>query len=227
MPRVVTRSTRATIVTSWPSTRADRSVSLPGSKYRRGTKSSRSPTVCSPRCLANGLADGWPTTLPRGVDRSATSLDSQQQRIGCLTAVDDGDLQVAVTGPCRVGDQSRQLRPATGAADHGEQLPSTGQEAGSHLRADLRHILAHDYDITIDHTHDVTALAPSDAGQRLLTGDRHRSIASRRGSPGHGDQVVPTAGCGLEHGKCRDALDSGAGSHDVHLQTRFGSSRCG
>src|SRR5665647_3512357 len=55
--RVVARSTRATTVTSSPSTRLDRSVSLPGSKYRRGTKSSRSPTVWMLRYLASGLAN--------------------------------------------------------------------------------------------------------------------------------------------------------------------------
>src|SRR5664279_3042881 len=94
MPRVVTRSTLATIVTSSPSTRLDRSVSLPGSKYLRGTKSSRSPTVWMSRYLASGPAEGWPTTLPSGVDRSAMSLDPEQQRIGRLAAVDDADLDL-------------------------------------------------------------------------------------------------------------------------------------
>src|SRR5450631_1085060 len=136
MGRVVTRSTRATMVTSSPSTRLDRSVSLPASKYLRGTKSSRSPTVCSPRCLASGLADGWPTTLPSGVDRSATSLHPQQQRKRRLAAVDDGDLQVAATRPCRLCDGSRQLRSAAGPVDHGEQLPSAGEEPLCHRRAD-------------------------------------------------------------------------------------------
>src|ERR1035437_3628989 len=119
--RVVTRSTRATIVTSSPSTRPDRSVSLPGSKYLRGTKSSRSPTVWMSRCLANGLADGWPTTLPSGVDRSATSLDPEQQRIGRLAAVDDADLDVAATCPCRLGHDSRDIRSTACTGDHGEQ----------------------------------------------------------------------------------------------------------
>src|SRR5665254_2835 len=82
------RSTRATTVTSSSSTRLDRSVSLPGSKYRRGTKSSRSPTVWRLRYFARGLAVGLPTTWPSGVDRSATSLHPQQQRIGRLTTID-------------------------------------------------------------------------------------------------------------------------------------------
>src|SRR5450631_3625660 len=142
MGRVVTRSTRATMVTSSPSTRLDRSVSLPGSKYLRGTKSSRSPTVCSPRCLASGLADGWPMTLPSGVVRSATSLDPEQQRIRRLTAVDDTDLDVPATRPCRCSDGRRDLGASAGTTDHGEQLSAAGQEPGNHVGADHGQIIA-------------------------------------------------------------------------------------
>src|SRR5665647_726329 len=115
--RVVARSTRATTVTSSPSTRLDRSVSLPGSRYRRGTKSSRSPTVWMLRYLASGLADGFPTTWPSGVDRSATSLDPEQQRIGRLPAVDDADLDVGAALAGRRDDRGRELRSATGTVD--------------------------------------------------------------------------------------------------------------
>src|SRR5450631_107720 len=117
MGRVVTRSTRATMVTSSPSTRLDRSVSLPGSQYLRGTKSSRSPTGCSPRCLASGLADVWPMTLASGVVRSATSLHPEHQWIRRPTALDGADLDVAATRPCRSRDDSRDLGASPGTTD--------------------------------------------------------------------------------------------------------------
>src|ERR1022692_592781 len=149
------RFTRATTVTSSPSTRLDRSVSLPGSTYRRGTKSSRSPTVWMPRCLARGLAEGWPMTFASGVDRSATSLDPEQQRVRRLPAVDDADLDVAATFTCRLGHNGRDLRSTAGTIDHREQLPAAGKESGNHIHTDHGQILADDHDITIDHTHNV------------------------------------------------------------------------
>src|SRR5450631_1629349 len=160
MGRVVTRSTRATMVTSSPSTRLDRSVSLPGSKYLRGTKSSRSATVCSPRCLANGLADRWPMTLPSGVLRSATSLDPEQQRIRRLTTVDDADLDLAATHPCRRRDGSRDLRSTAGTTDHGEQLPSAGQEPANHVGADHGQIMTDHHDLPVDRAQDVARVTP-------------------------------------------------------------------
>src|ERR1035437_4803451 len=223
--RVVARSTRATTVTSSPWTGLDRSVGLPGWKYLRGTKSSRSATVWMPRCLASGLADGWPTTLPSGVDRSATSLNPEQQRKGRLTAVDDGDLDVAAGGPCRLRDHSRDLRSTTGTSDHGEQLPSCGQESGDHIGADHGQILADDNDIPLDSAQHVAAMAPSGTGQRLLAGHRDRSASCCGSGPAHGDQVVPTAGGGLEDGERRDALCRRSGSHDVHLETGLGGCR--
>src|SRR5665647_2490040 len=124
--RVVARSTRATTVTSSPSTRLDRSVSLPGSKYRRGTKSSRSPTVWRLRYFARGLAVGLPTTWPSGVDRSATSLHPQQQRMGRLTTVDEADLDVVATLSRRGGDHGRELRRSAGALVRGRRLGARG-----------------------------------------------------------------------------------------------------
>src|SRR5450631_754095 len=118
-----------------------------------------------PRCLARGLADGWPTTLPSGVDRSVTSLDSEQQRIRPLPAVDDADLEVAANVACRLGDHGRDLRSTAGAMDHGKQLPTAGKESSNHIHADHGQILADDHDITVNHPHDVAGVTPSGAGR--------------------------------------------------------------
>src|SRR5665647_2129669 len=203
--RVVARSTRATTVTSSPSTRLDRSVSLPGSKYRRGTKSSRSPTVWRLRYFARGLAVGLPTTWPSGVDRSATSLHPQQQRLGRLTTVDEADLDVVATLSRRGGDHGRELRRCAGAADHRQQLATAGEQPGNHIRSDHGKIVADGDDVAADHAQHVARVTPAGARLRLLAGHRDRSVSGRRGRPAQGDGVFGGGGGRLEHGGRRKA----------------------
>ena len=58
MVRVLTCTTRAMMVTSWPSTSSAKELSSPRGRYLRGKYSSISPTVCRSRCVEIALALG-------------------------------------------------------------------------------------------------------------------------------------------------------------------------
>src|SRR5450631_1101248 len=118
-----------------------RSVVVAGSMYRRGRKARKSATSSSPRdCFS--LAAVGPRMFLSRVDGSATSLDPEQQRVRRLTAVDDADLDLAVSRLRRSRHAGRHLRVTVGPADHGQQLPSVGQEPANHVGAVLTQIFA-------------------------------------------------------------------------------------